>query len=150
MILNTYQCHNCNIKFPHDSNLFLIISIYFCSSFLLSVVTKMYNLLSELKIQTPSFCWKRTFCESPLNVCIPTMIIICLYHNHLTRVMNQFDLEFKKLFSVQWDFGLYLHLYTCIHVCVYIYTYIINIFSSHILLNTMEFLVEEIISGIMV
>ena len=32
-----------------------------------------------------------------MNVYIPVVIIVCLYRNYLTKVMNQFDLEFKKL-----------------------------------------------------
>ena len=38
-----------------------------------------------------------------MNVYIPIMIIVCLYRNYLTQVMNQFDLEFKKLFLVICD-----------------------------------------------
>ena len=38
-----------------------------------------------------------------LNIYILVMIIICLHNNYLTGVMNQFDLELKKLFPVIYD-----------------------------------------------
>ena len=78
------------------------------------------------------------------------MIIICLYHNHSSRVMNQFDLEFKKLFLVIYDIESSMRFRTipasdC--MCVK-YIHIINIFSWQILLNGTEPLVQEIISGV--
>ena len=44
-----------------------------------------------------------TFSLHVVDVYIPIVIIVCLYRNYLTQVMNQFDLEFKKLFLVICD-----------------------------------------------
>ena len=59
------------------------------------------------------------FLYSPLNVCIPAMIIICLYRNYLTRVMNQFDLEFKKLLPVIYDIQSSIGFCNVIYICMF-------------------------------